>query len=238
MNASIPAFPSITLADIETHLSSDGILPMLGSLPPVSERGTAFIIHSSGTTSGMPKLIPSNHLWVKNFVELKYASCLEQGSFIGQSVCNSIGNLNHVGSLCGKCTLSPCLPFFFLIADRSMLAFLGAAYNGACTVQSSSMAFSTDELLGMITHCGLNRLLVYATFLSIHIRNAQKDEKVLKMMRNLRQILHTGVALHREDEEWAFSRGLPLTVYITYISPQLYSLIMISIDIIWALGDM
>lgn len=104
-NVSIPTIPSITLTDIEARLPSDSTLPVLGSLAPVTERGTAFIIHSSGTTSGMPKLIPSNHLWVKNFIELKYASCLEQGSFTGQSVCNSIGNLNHVGSLCGKYAL-------------------------------------------------------------------------------------------------------------------------------------
>jgi hypothetical protein len=112
-NSSVPTFPPIALTDIETNLSSDDVSPMLGSLPPVTERSPAFIIHSSGTTSGMPKLIPSNHLWVKNFIELKYASCLEQGSFTGQSICNSIGNLNHVGSLCGKHT--PLVYFMWLI---------------------------------------------------------------------------------------------------------------------------
>jgi hypothetical protein len=90
------------MADIEALLPSDSDFPTLASLPPVDIRSTAFIIHSSGTTSGMPKLIPSSHLWVKNFAQLKYASCLEQGYFEGQSVSNSIGNLNHVGSLCGE----------------------------------------------------------------------------------------------------------------------------------------
>jgi hypothetical protein len=123
------------------------------------------------------------------------------------------------------------------VADRLGVAFLGAAYNGACTVQSSSMAFPTEELLGMITHCGLNRVLLYATFLSMHIRNAQKDEKTLKAMRGLRQILHTGVALHHEDEEWAFSHGLPLTVNIPCISAQPASL-MIFIDVIRTIRDM
>lgn len=100
--ATIPLIPSLTLAEVQALLPSDGKLPTLGPLLSVPERGTAFIIHSSGTTSGTPKLIPSNHLWVKNFIELKYASCLEQGSFEGQTFCNSIGNLNHVGSLCGR----------------------------------------------------------------------------------------------------------------------------------------
>jgi len=188
--ASVPTIPSLTITDIEALLPVDGSIPAVTSLPPVEERGTAFIIHSSGTTSGTPKLIPSNHLWVKTFAQLKYASCLEQGSFEGQSICNSIGNLNHVGSLC---------------------AFLGAAYNGTCTVQCSSMDFSTDELLAMITQCSLNRVLLYATFLSTHIRNAQKDRKVLQAMQGLRQILHTGVAFNRDDEEWAFAHNLPLT---------------------------
>lgn len=82
------------------------------------------------------------------------------------------------------------------------------------------MAFSTEELLGMIKHCGLNRLMLYATFLSVHIRNAQKDEMTLKAMQNLRQILHTGVAVHREDEVWGLSHGLPLTVNIVCFSAR------------------
>lgn len=74
------------------------------------------------------------------------------------------------------------------------------------------MEFSTEELLEMIEQCGLNRIAVYATFLSTHIRNAQKDEKVLKAMQALRQILHTGVSLNREEEDWAFAHDLSLTV--------------------------
>lgn len=98
----VPTIPSFTMAEIHSLLPLGEDLPTLVSFPAVEERATAFIIHSSGTTSGIPKLIPSNHLWVRNFAELKYASCLEQGSFDGQTVCNTIGNLNHVGSLCGK----------------------------------------------------------------------------------------------------------------------------------------
>jgi hypothetical protein len=78
------------------------------------------------------------------------------------------------------------------------------------------MDFSTEELLEMISQCDLNRVVLYATFLSKHIRNAQKHGKVLKAMQGLRQILHTGVTLNREDEEWAFAHNLALTVSILW----------------------
>lgn len=46
----------------------------------------------------------------------------------------------------------------------------------------------------------------------MHIRNAQGNPEVLKALKSLQQILHTGVALNCEDEEWAYKNGLSLTV--------------------------
>jgi acyl-coenzyme A synthetase/AMP-(fatty) acid ligase len=45
-------------------------------LLPVGERQTAVIFHSSGTTCGMPKLIPTSHLSMKTFILHKFPDCL------------------------------------------------------------------------------------------------------------------------------------------------------------------
>ncbi|KAJ3506197.1 hypothetical protein NLJ89_g7003 [Agrocybe chaxingu] len=151
---------------------------------------TALIVHSSGTTSGMPKLIPVTHSWVTAFIKIKYPAALKQGDFDDANITNTIGNLAHVGSI---------------------TAYMAALYHGFCTVQSSSMAASTSEIVAMITTCGVNRLALYATFLSSYIKAAQRDPAVTAALASCRQILHTGVSLPEEDEEWAIQNSLRIT---------------------------
>lgn len=45
-------------------------------LRAVRETDTSVIFHSSGTTSGMPKLIPTTHLLMKTFILKKVWDCL------------------------------------------------------------------------------------------------------------------------------------------------------------------
>lgn len=68
-----------------------------------------------------------------------------------------------------------------------------------------------EELLAMTRDCGLNRLVQYAPFVSKHIRAAQQDAEVKRVLQSMRQILHTGVALNPEDEKWGLENGLVLT---------------------------
>jgi non-ribosomal peptide synthetase component E (peptide arylation enzyme) len=59
---------------------------------------TAVIVHSSGTTSGMPKLIPVTHNWLTSFIIHKWEDVLCQGEYTTQNIINSLGSLAHVGS--------------------------------------------------------------------------------------------------------------------------------------------
>lgn len=77
------------------------------------------------------------------------------------------------------------------------------------------MAMPTAELVELIKTCGLNRVAMYAPFLSVHIKAAQSDPAVLSALQSCRQILHTGVSLNAEDEAWAYEHGLPITVQIS-----------------------
>jgi acyl-coenzyme A synthetase/AMP-(fatty) acid ligase len=69
----------------------------LGNLPAVLDRDVAIIFHSSGTTSGVPKIIPHDHLWMKTVCDRQP---LVRASGSDRLVMNIIGNLAHVGSLC------------------------------------------------------------------------------------------------------------------------------------------
>jgi acyl-CoA synthetase (AMP-forming)/AMP-acid ligase II len=83
---------------------------MLGELPKVLPTDPAVIVHSSGTTSGVPKLIVQSHQWVQSAIKDKWAGADPPG-YSGQAVINSLGSLAHVGSFCGKffeIDLCPC----------------------------------------------------------------------------------------------------------------------------------
>ncbi|KIP04376.1 hypothetical protein PHLGIDRAFT_120740, partial [Phlebiopsis gigantea 11061_1 CR5-6] len=162
-------------------------------LPAVGERDACAVFHSSGTTSGLPKLIPTSHLLMKTFIEHKFPDCLVSSEYDASSyVYNSLGSLAHVGSF--QC-------------------FHAAAVHGACTAQASSMAMAPAEMLHMVRACGLNALVQYGTFVAAHIRAARDgDAHVRDALHAFRQILYTGVALPDEDEQWAADEGLSMSV--------------------------
>jgi hypothetical protein len=64
----------------------------------------------------------------------------------------------------------------------------------------------------MIHHCGLNRLNQFATFLTTHLRSARHDSEMRSSLRNLDEILYSGLALASEEEDWAYQNGIKLRV--------------------------
>jgi len=89
---------------------------------------------------------------------------------------------------------------------------IGSLSHGSCTIQPTTIAFSSEELLDMITRCGLNRLKQFATFLGHHLRNSKTNPKLLQALVQLDEVLYSGLALGREEEEWAFQNGVNLQV--------------------------
>lgn len=96
--------------------------------------------------------------------------------------------------------------------DLYFLVLVGSIQHGSCTVQPSVINFSSEELVDMISRCGLNRLHQFATFLSIHLRHARLNPKLLAHMRSLDAVLFAGLPLPQEDEDYAYKSGLHLVV--------------------------
>ena len=86
----------------------------------------------------------------------------------------------------------------------------GSLQHGSCTVQPTKITFSSAELLDMITRCRLNRLNQFATFLATQLRASRSDPKLLDALRNLDEVLYSGLMLPRDDEEWAYRNGILL----------------------------
>jgi hypothetical protein len=64
----------------------------------------------------------------------------------------------------------------------------------------------------MIRNCGVNRLNQFATFLTQHLRNSRQNRKLLALMQSLDDVIYSGLALPREEEEWACGNGIKLRV--------------------------
>jgi acyl-coenzyme A synthetase/AMP-(fatty) acid ligase len=156
---------------------------------PTFERGDqiVFILHTSGSTSGSPKLVPCSATWLNTIVnKMRQLSPLRSQE---QDVCVSMGSMCHVG-------------------QESML--LGSLQHGSCTILPTQLAFSTDELMEMIIGCRMNRLNQFGSFLSTNIRAARQNPKLLNLLQSLDEIIYSGLALPQDDEAWAYSQGLPL----------------------------
>lgn len=87
---------------------------------------------------------------------------------------------------------------------------LGALHHGACTIQPTTIAFSVTEFIEMIQRCNLNRLNQFAAFLAVRVRQARQDPKILSLLTSLDEVLYSGMALPREEEEFAYRNNIRL----------------------------
>ncbi|KAG9314458.1 hypothetical protein JVU11DRAFT_5255 [Chiua virens] len=178
----LPAFLATERAKME---------PCSEDLPPLSPKTgdqTVFVFHTSGSTSGSPKLVPCSQRWLSTIVSKSQFICAPRDPQ-RQDVTTWMGSMCH-------------------IAQNFML--IGALQHGSCTIQPTKIAFSSEELVDMIHRCHLNRLNQFSTFLSSHLRNARSNPKLLEQLRSLDEIIFSGLPLNREDEEFAYRNGLKL----------------------------
>ncbi|CDO70986.1 hypothetical protein BN946_scf184830.g18 [Trametes cinnabarina] len=182
-NCPYPAFGAVDLRDIDVGQASLPPMP-----EPASPKDIAVIFHTSGSTSGQPKLLPCDFKWLDNMVA-KSATVSRPLRKTGQDVTVAMGSMCHIGQT---------------------FMFLASFQNGACTIQPRAVTFPTDELVSMITQGGLNRLNQFPAFFAVHARAARMNPKVLALLRSLDEILYSGQAMPREDEEWAYANNLQL----------------------------
>lgn len=178
---------------VPTHLASDvrGLDLRGVPLPPilsVTQEDIGFIFHTSGSTSGSPKLVLCRYRWLLNVVEKSYLMCRPRNPH-RQDVTVFIGSMCH-------------------IAQSFM--FIGTLQYGSCVIQPTALNFTSEELMDMIDRGGLNRLNQFATFLGNHLRASRQDSRLLSMLTTLDDVLYTGLPLPREEEQWAYKHGIKI----------------------------
>ncbi|GLB36255.1 putative amp- ligase [Lyophyllum shimeji] len=183
-----------TLADcpVPTHLViSPEMTDLGGALPALAEMvedDIAFIFHTSGSTSGSPKLVPCSYRWLDSAVHKSYQTSKPR-SPQRQDITVWMGSMCHIGQS------------FMLI---------GSLQHGSCVIQPTTIGFSSEELMHMIDVGGLNKLNQFAAFLANHLRKSRSDPKLLSMLSGLDEVLYSGLPLPRDEEEWAYANGIPL----------------------------
>ncbi|KAF9480646.1 acetyl-CoA synthetase-like protein [Pholiota conissans] len=189
-----PSFETV-LKDcpLPIHLAfqSERIESVEESLPSIWDSKSsdiAFYFHTSGSTSGSPKLVPMSFGWLNSVVMKSHHISMPQNPG-RQDVTSCMGSMCHIGQT---------------------FMFIGTLQHGSCVIQPTVIGFSSDELVDMIVRCGLNRLNQFAAFLLKHFRTARQDPKVLSVLKNLDDVLYSGMPLPYEDEQWALKSGIRL----------------------------
>ncbi|KAG7099318.1 hypothetical protein E1B28_001176 [Marasmius oreades] len=167
---------------------SDVSTDPLPELPVVPSDAIAFLFHTSGSTSGSPKLVPCTYQWLD-------ATLLKSGQVATPRVSSRQDVVTWMGSMCH-------------IAQTFML--MGYIQHGSCVVQPTTISFSSEELMDMIHHCGLNRLNQFAAFLAMQLRSSRNNPKLLSMLADLDEVLYGGMPLPQEEQEWALRNNINL----------------------------
>ncbi|KAJ6616294.1 hypothetical protein B0H10DRAFT_1799807 [Mycena sp. CBHHK59/15] len=160
-------------------------------LPPVTATRPdeiAFYFHTSGSTSGSPKLVPCSYRWLEMTIRKSYQICTPRDQD-RQDIATWSGSMCHI------------FQNFMLI---------GNLQHNSCVVQPATNPFTSDQLADMIHRCGLTRLNIFASFLTTHLRNSRLNPKLLGMLSDLDEVLYTGLPLPREEEQWAYNNGIRL----------------------------
>ncbi|KAJ7771150.1 hypothetical protein DFH07DRAFT_1001597 [Mycena maculata] len=157
----------------------------LPRLAPAQNHEIAFYFHTSGSTSGSPKLVPCSYGWLDTTIRKSHQLCAPRQQD-RQDVSTWGGSMAHI-----------------------FAHFCNIQHN-SCVIQPATNPFTSEQLIDMIHDCGCNRLNVFGSFLAKHLRNSQLDPKLLGMLVDLDEILYTGLPLPREEESWAYANGIKL----------------------------
>ncbi|KAF5966489.1 4-hydroxybenzoate benzoate ligase [Fusarium coicis] len=145
----------------------------------------SFIFHTSGSTSGMPKLVPASVRWMDCLIR-KNKPYTRTGP---QPVYCLVGSHAHLGNT---------------------INLAQALSNGGCLIPPRSVPYPVSELQSMITHGGLTDLNIFSVLLSAFIREARTNTILLEQLQSLDHIYHAGQVLEPSDQAWARQQGIKL----------------------------
>lgn len=206
-------FEATSRSSVPTYVAVDArCTPPVGDdlppLPVIDGKGLACIFHTSGTTSGSPKLVPYSYLAL-NAVLQKASLVFPQIDPERQNTSNWMGTIMHAGSSFGG---QYNMGIINVPDVTNFIAMLASIQNAGCIVQPTTLAFSSDELMDMVERCGLNQITQVTNHLATLLRRSRHDNKLLAVLRNIGRVTYTGMSLPTGEEDWAYRNGVNLIV--------------------------
>ncbi|KAI5794970.1 acetyl-CoA synthetase-like protein [Pyronema domesticum] len=152
------------------------------SCPITPQIAQGIIYHTSGSTSGIPKIIPSSTSKLRGMVQKSHFS-------VTPGISTAIGSICHVAQ---------------------MFLLLGGLQHRATIILPSAIPFPVAELKIMIREAGLQKLYLFSSFLSTFLRAAKEDKELLGMLRRLECVMYSGLPLPEDDVKYGLREGIRL----------------------------
>ncbi|KAL0567192.1 hypothetical protein V5O48_014804 [Marasmius crinis-equi] len=165
-----PTFSNLPTTDCQ----ASGALP---NLPEPQPNDIYRILHSSISTSGMPKLVPYTFRFVETL--LRRAAAI-----------TSTHSPPYVtsGSACH-------VPGFSLLID--------VMHNGSCIIQQTCVLPEIEELKSMVNLGGLTQAFMSTPTLCRFLKASRTDPEFLNLLKALNTISYGGAGFPSDDLEWA-----------------------------------
>ncbi|GJJ14653.1 hypothetical protein Clacol_008919 [Clathrus columnatus] len=174
--------PIMDTEEIEISEDSSIVIPF-DSESVLNEGDTVVIVHTSGSTSGRPKIV---HIRQKWFEANHHKSIMRKPR---SPVIPRLGTFSHIGQLG---------------------AFLLYFTETVCLVMLPWLDYSAQDIIQMYKECGLSHFLQYAPALSRTIRAAQQNPELRAILQTFPVLFYLGTSLPESDIEWCKQNDIRL----------------------------
>ncbi|VUC31885.1 unnamed protein product [Clonostachys rosea] len=184
LDMDVICLPTVDILSVEVDR-----LPLPALWVPTHDDDIILNYHSTGSTSGIPKLVPVTARWLDFGLE-KLDSCLKDDSNSEkQQVLAINGSFCHLsGTLCA----------------------MGSHRLGHCVVISQAIPPTQEEITTLVKEHGLTRLFMFASFVTGMIRTSRTDPTTLSLLQGLSLVLSGGAPLDPSEEIWAREQRIQL----------------------------
>ncbi|KAF5636126.1 hypothetical protein F52700_5440 [Fusarium sp. NRRL 52700] len=180
----VPTFPAGA-----SHFDTDTAPLLVAPWHPSKDDDVLFIYHTSGSISGIPKLVPLTARWINHTLDM--STYFEQRSNKKRERMVSV----HMGSFCHLA--------------GSALSWI-AAKEGSCIIIPSTLPAPVSEVRTMLDEYGLTCVCMFPPALSALFSEARKDPSLLASLKKVDNAGSGGLILDAADLEWARKNGIPM----------------------------
>ncbi|KAG7090013.1 hypothetical protein E1B28_011634 [Marasmius oreades] len=174
----VPVYDAVTSLDFGEVGSSPKLPPLER---PTNPNDMSIIAHTSGSTSGRPKLVRATHCWVNDMIQKADISIPP-----GPAIANWMGNICHAAQ------------------DRTIIYQI---LHGRCTVQSRKPG-DLDEIIDQLKRVSLTRLYFFTPLFVKLLQRARSDPDLLALLSGLECILVMGAIFPKSEEAYVVQNNV------------------------------